>query len=107
MMQQTLVASWQPVRLPALAASVRWCALAVASIAVPVAMLGATFGQATAPAHAPVAPVAIEQPMVAPVSEPALPVNVASAAATEAVPSYYSYSWADECETECPARVAY
>ncbi len=78
MMQNIAIAGAQPVRL-AIGAGVRWGALAFASIAVPVVVLAAALGQATSPASAPVlavAPPAIEVPVVAPVSEPAPPIDM-------------------------------
>ena len=115
MIQQAAVASWQPMRVPMVGASLRWGALAFVSLAVPVVMAAAALSQTVVPASMAVPaievvmPAAVEVP-VAPLSEPAVPIDSAPApvsdTAAPALPSYFGFSWAAECETECPGRVA-
>ncbi len=113
MMRPTTIATWQPIRIDipsAPAASfgrtVRWTALAFASLAVPIAIAASSFSQpAATPALETVAPVTVEAPAAVGVESVATS-SAAPAAADSAMPSYFYIDWAGECETECPALVA-
>jgi hypothetical protein len=95
-------------RIPAIGSAVRWSALAIASLVVPIAMLGTALSAGSSPASLPmpaVAPVVPEAPVTL-VSESVASNSATSTGESGALPSYYSFNWAEECETECPGRVA-